>query len=336
MNDVSGGAYYPVGIIQDFLEVAFRKIGMPMADADFLASVIVASELAGHECHGMRRVPEYIEKVQRGSANPAGRFEVTKDLGAVVLGEGHRAFGHIVLRDVTDIAIARAKSFGVAAVAARGSESAGRLADYCARAADAGVATIIFANDSGGFQHVAPPGAREARMSTNPIAFGVPRSSGSHLVLDMATSSVAYGRLSETIDRGEPIPKDWVNSSGLLKHFGGVKGFGLAVVVEAMAGALSGGGTVNPEPSSEDQATLMIALDVAHFRPLEEFVGEVERFTTYVKDVALDDGAAPVRMPGESASLNAAKVMEAGILVRPVIARRLSEALKPYGLDLPK
>lgn len=262
-------------------------------------------------------------------------MKIERDLGAVVVADGRRAFGHLFLRDATDLAVDRAKQHGVALFSGKGSESAGRLADYCERAADAGVITLFFVNDSGGAQVVAPPGGLQPRMSTNPVAFGVPRSKPPHLVLDMATSTVANGRLSETKDRGEPVPEGWINPAGVLKHFGGVKGFGLAVIAEALAGALSGGGTVRADPSTEDQAFVLIAIDVRQIRALEDFTTDVEAFIAYIKDVELLPDAAPVRMPGEAKLQGVEAIRITGITVQPAILGRLREAVSSLGIELP-
>jgi LDH2 family malate/lactate/ureidoglycolate dehydrogenase len=119
-------------------------------------------------------------------------------------------------------------------------------------------------------------------------------------VLDMSTSVVAAGRVAEWRDRGEPIPPEWANETGALRPVGGFKGFGLALVVEALAGALTGAGTVTATPEHDDQGVLMIALDVGRLRPLDEFAAEVEQFIRYVRDVPLERDAPAIRMPGET------------------------------------
>ena len=139
----------------------------------------------------MRRLPEYVDRWRCGKANPAAEVRIDLDCGALVRVDGQHGFGHLTMRAVTDLAVARARAHGIAGVAVHRTEHAGRFADYCERAAAAGVATLIFANDAGGGQAVAPPGATEPRLSTNPIAAGVPRVSGPHLVLDMATSETS-------------------------------------------------------------------------------------------------------------------------------------------------
>ena len=193
--------------------------------------------------------------------------------------------------------------------------------------------TLFFVNDSGGAQEVAPPNALEARMSTNPIAIGIPRCNNKHLILDMATTTVAYGRLCEIRDRNEPVPSEWVNSQGLLKHFGGFKGFGLAIIAEALAGALTGGGTVSPNPPHENQSYLLIGIDIERFRPLSSFKDDVENFVEYVTNVPMENNSENLRMPGEKGTgydlLN--KVKE--IAVQPFMLNQLNIIASKFNMN---
>ena len=224
------------------------------------------------------------------------------DCGSLLRVDGRRGFGHITVRDATNLAVERAIAHGVAAVAVHNCDYAGRFADFCEAAAAAGVATVMFVNDAGAGQVVAPPGGREGRMSTNPVAAGIPRAGSPHLVIDMATSTVAMGRLSEWRDRGEETPAGWLNEHGVLQFFAGAKGFGLALIAEALGGALTSAGTVSSRPADDRQGALIIAIHVDGLRPLQEFTDEVEAFTRYVKDTPVGDGTPPVRVPGEGSA----------------------------------
>ena len=130
------------------------------------------------------------------------------------------------MRDVTDLAVERARAHGIAGIALRNSSHAGRIADFCARGARGGVAILFWFNDSGGGRNVAPYGGDAARLATNPIGAGIPRASEPHLVLDMSTSVIARGRLAEWLDRGEEIGPDWLTPGGAIRPSGGYKGTG--------------------------------------------------------------------------------------------------------------
>ncbi|WP_284982526.1 Ldh family oxidoreductase [Arthrobacter sp. efr-133-TYG-118] len=321
--------------LRRFTASVLTRIGMTAQNADFMAGVIVASDLAGHESHGIRRLPEYVDRWRAGNADPGAEPVVELDNGAVLRLNGRRAYGHIALRDAVDIATQRAREHGIAAVAIRRAEHAGRLADFCERAAAAGIALFLFANDAGGGQDVAPPGASQARMATNPIAIGVPRERAPHLVLDMSTSVVAAGRLAEWRDRGEPIPSDWVTESGVLRPMGGVKGFGLALMVEALAGVLTGAGAVSANPEHDDQGTLVIALDIRSLCPVADFVAQVEEFIAYVRAVPLEPGSRPIQMPGEGGARTSRERSAGGVPIQGFAWQRMQSLAAEFGVPLP-
>ncbi len=319
-----------------FATAILAAVGAPAENAAWVASCLVASDLAGHESHGMRRLVEYVQRSQSGEASATAVPEILEDHGSTAVVTGNHALGHVSMRYVTREVVARARLHGVSAVTLRRSDHVGRLADFCEMAAAEGVAMLCFVNDSGGEQDVAPPGGLEGRMSTNPIGIGIPRAASPHLVLDMATSVVARGRLSEAEDRGEPIPPEWVGPSGRLRHVGGVKGFGLALVTEALAGALTGAGVVSADPQASDQGVLAIGIDIARFRPLAQFTGEVESFLGYVKSVPVETGAAPVRAPAESGAAMAAKRRRAGVPVAAHTWDRLATLSAELGVPMPE
>jgi len=308
---------------------------MSTEDAQFMGDVIVNSDLAGHESHGMRRLAEYVQRWREGKVVADAQPTIDLDTGALARLDGGSGFGQLVVRDATDLAVARAKQFGIAAIAVRRSSHAGRYADFCERAASAGVAILFFVNDAGAGQDVAPPGGLYPRMATNPIAVGIPRAHAPHLVLDMSTSVVAAGRLAEWRDRGEPIPTEWVNETGALRPVGGVKGFGLALVAEALAGALTGAGTVSADPAHDDQGMLVIALDIDRLRPLDDFVTEVEQFIGYVREVPLEQGAPAIRMPGESGAATARRRLVEGVRVQAFTWRALHALAAEFDLEPP-
>lgn len=326
---------YRADALNAFVTKVLEAIGVDHLDARYMAGIIIASELAGHPSCGLRQLPDYVLRWQQGKATTHLRPQVEKDSGSVLVIDGQGCFGHVVMRMATALAVERAQLHGISLIAIRRSEAAGRYADFCEHAADLGVITLMFVNDSGGCQEVSPPGGRAPRFSTNPLAIGVPRASRPHLVLDMATSAVAFGRLLECRERGGSIPTDWLTKDGFMRPFGGAKGFGLAVMVEALAGALTGGGTVGPNPMNDDQAVLIIAIDVKHIRSLSEFTLEVESFIGYIKDVPLEDGAAAIRMPGEGGAANAVERMQAGIEIQLSTRSKLFDIAREFKISFP-
>ena len=301
MNQQSPALQYTstTAALHEMVLKAMSAVGASAQDAAYMADQLIDSELAQHPSHGMRRLPEDVDRALSGYAKPAALASIELDTGSLLRINANGTYGHLALRDATALAITRAKAYGISAVAVRNSEYAGRLAPFCEEAAQAGVATLIFGNNNGAGQVVVPPGGTRARLSTNPIAAGVPRARSPHLVIDFATSSVASGRLAEERDRGTELPEEWVTPDGLLKPFGGFKGFGLSLLVEALGGALSGSATVSERTSADAQGTLIIGIDVAQLRELDDFTAQVEEFIAHVKSAEPAEGGEPIRVPGE-------------------------------------
>ena len=318
-----------------FAAAVLRAIGMGAEDAAFAAEVIVDSDLAGHESHGLRRLPEYVERAAAGLLAPAERPVVALDLGALLRLDGRRAMGHIALRDLTDLAVERSRAHGIAAVALRRASYAGRIADYCARGARAGVVILFWFNDAGGGQEVAPHGGDAPRLATNPVGVGIPRAAEPHFVLDMSTSVVAMGRLSEWRDRGLPIPADWLTPGGALRPSGGYKGTGLALVAEALAGILSSAGSVRADPPDDGQGVFCVAIDLARLRPLASFTAEMEQMLAHVRDVPLEPGAEAPRFPGESGAACRDERLRDGVPVQPFCWDRLERLARMFAIPLP-
>ena len=321
--------------LRSFAGAVLIAIGMRAEDAAYTAEVIVASDLAGHESHGMRRLPEYVERTANGLLVPAERPVIELDMGALVRLDGRLSMGHIALREITDLAIDRARAHGITGIALRRASYAGRIADYCARGARAGVVILFWFNDSGAGQVVAPNGGNVARLSTNPMGIGIPRIQDPHFVLDMSTSVVAMGRLSETRDQGLPVPTDWLTPGGAIRPIGGYKGTGLALVAEALAGILTNSGSVSAHPTEDGQGVFCVAVDVERLRPLPEFAKEMEDMLAYVRDVPLEPGAKVVRFPGELGEASKKERLRQGVPIQSYCWEHLERLSVQFGIQLP-
>jgi len=280
-----------------FAEDVAGCIGARPEDGRRVAELLVRSELGGHPSHGLRRLQQYADGWREGTIVPSASAVIARDDGATVTIDGRHALGQVVCTQAADLAAERALAHGVSAVAVRHSAHCGRLADYADRTCGHGVASLIFANDSGAAQTVAPPGGLAARLSTNPIAAGVPRARAPHFVLDMATSVAAFGKIRVLEDAGRPVPDAWVRD-GLLQLLGGAKGFALALLAEALAGVVTGGGAVSASPGPDDQGVFLLGFDPARFGQPDELAERLEAMFSYVLDVPLEPGAEPLRVPG--------------------------------------
>ena len=282
---------------QRFARDVVVSMGGSAEDARCVAELLVRAEVGGHPSHGLRRLAQYARGWRRGTIVPSARAEIVRDDGSTLTLDGRRALGQVVCTLAADLAAERALAHGVSAVAVRHAGHAGRFADYVDRACEQGAALLAFANDSGAGQAVAPPGGLEGRMSTNPLAAGVPRSRPPHLVIDLATSVAAQGKVRVLQDAGRPVPESWVRD-GLLQPLGGAKGFALALLVEALAGVVSGAGAVGPAPGPDDQGVFLLAFDPGRFGDRTELAERVDSMLAYVLSAPVREGAEPLRAPG--------------------------------------
>ena len=276
-----------------------ERIGARADDAERVAELLVRAEVGGHPSHGMRRLAQYAAAAREGTIVPSARAAIVRDDGSTLTVDGHHALGQVVCTYATDLAAERALTHGVAAVGVRRSGHCGRLADFADRGCGHGVVLLAFANDSGAEQTVAPPGGLAARLSTNPLAAGIPRARAPHLVLDLSTSVAAFGKVRVLQDAGDPVPEAWMRN-GVLQPLGGAKGFALALLVEALAGVVSGAGAVSADPGPDDQGVFLIAFDPARFGEPDELAARLEAMLGYVMDVPREDGAEPLRVPGST------------------------------------
>lgn len=322
--------------LRDFTVQCMSAVGASETDAHYMAHQLLAAEIGGHASHGLRKLPEYIDRALEGNVNPAATATIEKDTGALLAMNGNRTHGHFALRDATALAVQRAKLHGISAVSVRDSDFAGRFAPFCEEAAEAGVVTLIFGNNNGSLQSVLPPGGTQPRLSTNPIAAGVPRARAPHMVIDFATSQVASSRLHFDREAGAQTPEGWVSEDGHLKPFGGVKGFGLALLVEALGGALSGSDTVSARESKQAQGTLIIALDVSQMRDLRDYAAQVEEFIAHVKNTEPESGASPVRAPGENSPTAEQLAAVKSISIRESTVQNLNRTAQKLGIAAPR
>jgi hydroxycarboxylate dehydrogenase B len=282
-------------------------------------------------------LPAYLTAIERGSIDPRGVPRVVVDRGATATIDGGLALGQVVGRVAADEASGRARRFGIACVAVRRCGHVGRLAHVAERIAASGQVGIVVANDAGAGQTVAPPGACEARLSTNPLAVAVPRASGPPFSLDMATSVVSHGKVRMRRDQHEEVPADW-EIDGLLQFLGGYKGLGLALAVEILAGIVSGAGSSNAELQEApevEQGMLLIAIDIARFRPIDEVEREIDDLAAYVRSAPLARAARPLVLPGERAAEAIGRNQAAGVHLAPTVLVELRTACARLGVSLP-
>src|SRR5215831_13288053 len=249
--------------LRRLISAIVRKGGSAAAEADLVAEHLVRANLMGHDSHGVGMIPTYVRHLKAGLVVPNTRAKVVKDDGAMLMFDGGRGYGRRVAGEAMDAAIARCRETGVVAMTLANAHHIGRVGAYGELASAAGLVSLHFVNVTDHRGLVAPFRGTDARFVTNPVCIAVPGTDRhAPLLLDMATSQVAMGKIRVAKNEGKPAPEGSLIDSkgqptrdpnvmyseprGALLSFGGHKGYALAVVTELLAGALSGGPTLQP------------------------------------------------------------------------------------------
>jgi hydroxycarboxylate dehydrogenase B len=268
--------------------------------AERCAQHLVDANLAGVDSHGVMRLPDYVEMVQQGKMAREDCIEVVRDEQATALLDAHSTFGQMAAWKATEIAISKARQFGIGLVSTRNSAHIGRLGEYAEQMVKQNLIGFICCNLQGAGQRVAPWGGREGRLSTNPIAWGVP-TGGNPMIIDMSTAVSAEGKIRVKMRRGEELPPGWLldrdgepttdpsllygPTPGAILTTGQHKGYGLSLVVEALAGALSGGGVSHADIMNVAQSAFsVIAIKIEVFNVLNQFTHMTDMLTAHVKN----------------------------------------------------
>ncbi|MGH2460029.1 MAG: Ldh family oxidoreductase [Chloroflexota bacterium] len=294
--------------LEKLVAAIYAGLGVPTEDAGLLGNALVDADLRGVNSHGCRYLSVYARNIRRGGANLQPVLRTIRDDGATCLLDGDGGLGHVLAARAMKVAIERAREHGVGIVSLRNSQHIGALAYYTQMAANAGC--IGYATTNAGIAMV-PPGGREKVVGLNPLSWAAPTARPWSFNLDMATSVVAGSKLGMAHERGEKIPLGWAvdkdgnptedpekGQEGGILPLGGPKGYGLSVMLDIMAGVLSGG-RFGRGLGSKGSAQLFQALDIAHFIPLDDFKARIEELIAQIKGSALAPGSKGIFFPGE-------------------------------------
>ena len=325
--------------------------GSAPAEADLVADHLVRANLLGHDSHGVGMVPAYVRHLHAGLVVPNTRAKLVKDDGPLLMFEGGRGYGRAVAGEAMAAAIARCRATGVVAVTLANAHHIGRVGAYGELASDAGLVSLHFVNVSDHRALVAPFRGSDARFSTNPVCIALPGTDRQPpLLLDMATSASAMGKVRVARNEGKPMPEGvlldeagrptrdpgvmYREPHGALLPFGGHKGYALAVVTELLAAALSGGPTIqpgNPRLGGIVNNMFAVVVDPARLAGTDWLRRELDGFLDYVKASPPTDPAAPVLVPGDPERLALAERSRDGIVVDATTWEEILQAGEAVG-----
>jgi len=326
----------------------FTALGVPDADADWVAQLLVRANLRGHDSHGVIRIPQYVGSIRTGETNPRPAMQVLQDTSTTAVVDGDLGLGQVVARRGTEVALGKARQHGLAAVGVRRANHIGRLADYAELAAAQGFVGLVWTNAPTA-QSVVPFGGMSRRLSTNPLAVAVPGAGGGTAIsVDMATSVVAEGKVRVKRNRKEPLPTGWAIDAqgrpvtdaevfygppraGLLPA-GAHKGTALGLIVEVLGGILSGEGAISEKTGPVHNGTFILLVDVTRFLPLGDFTGQVSDLVRWVKSADPVPGTPEVLVPGEPEARSEAKRRREGIPVEDETWRQIEVIAAELGV----
>jgi LDH2 family malate/lactate/ureidoglycolate dehydrogenase len=325
--------------LEDFTARALQAVGISALESRSIAALMTRADLQGSDGHGVFRLPQYIRRIKGGAVNVKPDIRVVREAAGMALVDGDNGMGHLVMRFATGKAIEKAKSAGVAWVGVKRSNHAGPASLYAGMPLEHDMAGLYLA--VGNANHLPPWGGLDMLLSTNPIAVAVPAGEEPPIVLDMATTVAAYGKVKTKAQRGETMPEGWMMdrqgrpltdpkraNEGFLLPIGGYKGYGLALIFGLLAGTLNGAAMGKDvvdfnadDTTPTNTGHVIVAINVEAFQPVAEFKKSVDALIRDIRASQRLPGVDRIRLPGEGSRTARADRMKNGIpLAAPLAA----------------
>ena len=327
--------------LRDFIARALAAQGLAAEDARRVGELMAEADLQGSDGHGVIRLPQYSKRIQAGGINVRPNIRVIRDKPAMAVIDGDNGMGHLVVSQAVDLAMAKARECGVGWVSVRHSNHAGPASLYARKPLQHQMLGLYFA--VGNANHLPPWGGTDMLLSTNPIAAAFPAASEPPVVLDMATTVAAYGKVKAKAKRGEPLPVGWMidregkpltdaarANEGFLLPIGEHKGYGLALMVGLLAGTL-GGAAMGREvidfnadhQSVTNTGQAILVIDLAAFGEPAAFMQSVDTLIRDIRGSQRLPGVERIWLPGEQSHERRKAWKDGGIPLAPALFSEL-------------
>lgn len=330
-----------------FVARVLETLGTPAGAAHYVAEHLVDADLTGHESHGVLRLKQYCWHVRDGYVQPAAEPSVARESSVTALVDGGSTWGPVVARFAIDLAIDKARMHSIGTVSIFNCYHLGRIGVFPEHAARQGLIAMAFCNVHGSAR-MAPWGATERRVPTNPIAVAIP-TGAAPIVVDMATSAVAEGKVRLAKVKGERVPRGWVldgqgdwsddpnelYGEGSLAPLGGEqghKGYSLAVAMDLLGGILSGAGS-GLMTKRYGNGVLLQVIDPAAFTDPLAYRKRIDDYTAYLKSAQRRTGVEEVLLPGEIERQRRAQRLRGGLALSAGVWQTLQELADTYNVD---
>jgi LDH2 family malate/lactate/ureidoglycolate dehydrogenase len=356
-DGAEGVRYFPAELVREQIAACLTAWGMSPQHVATTADVMIDADKCGIDTHGISLLVTYADRHRTNRLTVDAKVEVVNVTPVSALVDGGGGLGYVPSVMATEICIAKAKENGVAAVAVRNSNHFGATGYYTRMMARAGLVGLATTNGSGG--RAAPALGKEAKLSTNPLAFAAPTSRNPIFHLDMATTTVAAGKLRVRANEGLQIPVGWANDENgepltdpslydlgspfTLTPLGGTidganfKGYGLSAMVEILSAGLSGArlvttqGVGEPTPGTMNMGHFFLAINPTLFRAEGEFEATTDTLIDHLHQTAPIDPAHPVMVAGEDQDNMRLQLAESGVPVAPGFLAKLRDITDESG-----
>lgn len=350
MENARGPRRIPLAELRRFITDVLCALNMDPGEAEIVARVMADADLRGVYTHGVAQLPGYVEQLRNGGFNPRPEVRVVSETASTALVDGDGGMGHLIGVRAMELAIEKARETGAAWVGVRGSRHWGAAAHYASLALEHDM--IGLALTAGAGNCMAPWGGVEVIVGNNPFAIAVPAAEEPPVILDMATSVVARGKIAVAAKKGEPIPPGWALDpeghpttdaaaayAGSLLPIGGYKGYGLTVVIALLTGGLTGGAIGRELKGFFDlpgnNSHLLGAIRIDGFMPPEQFRKRVDWYVRDLKQSRRAEGVDRIYVPGEIEWETAQRQLREGITLWPVVEQDVLVLARELGVRPP-
>ena len=317
----------------------------PEEDAGIIAKVIAHSDFTGVYSHGLSRLTRYLRQIKAGSLNNRPNFQKILDKQAVMVFDCDNGSGIVSVNKAYDEALLKAKEYGIAMASGVHNANIGCGSYYGFRAAADDMILLLCCNT---YAFSAPFGGADRMIGTSPIIAAIPTDKECPIVMDISTTNVAMGKIQAAEREKKPIPLGWANdydgkpttdpaAAYALTSIAAHKGYGLAVIVDALSTFLSGaayGSDIGLFSKLEKENTgfFMVLIDPSKFMPIEQFKAEADRYVRMMKESRKADGVAEIFLPGEIERKKYEQYMKTGIEVSEALQAELAGLAKKLGV----
>jgi len=325
--------YFKPKSIEKLIENIFLELGSTKEEAEIIANHLIENNLLGYDSHGIISILEYAKHdINEGYLKLGNDYKIIEETDNIMI-DAKFSPGPVMATKATRKAINLARKNGIANIVVKNIHHTGRLGAYTGMAAEEnmiGFACVNWPNPN--TMVVTPFGGKKGKISTNPISFACPRDKPYPYLVDMATSTVAAGRLNVFRNRKERIPDYWIidksgnfssdvedfyNGGALLPLGGkiGHKGFALSLIVEVLAGILSGNKPMQKNANQKGQGLFICIINIENYVPVKLFKEEIENLFSHVKDTPTMEGVDKIIIPGEKEYENKQINLQKGIYI---------------------